>query len=489
MKQLCVVALVVVLLAAVVPTVFSSAWNSRNDPTTFNSFYSNGPVYSLKSLPTSGTLQTTPWADTYWPSYQSGIAIRWASRTPNNFNYTLYTKQQLQAMSPRELVQLSPAEKYDIFVGRYDYPTVRAEWQRTSPADASWEGICHGWAVAALQYQQPNPVTLENPDGIDVPFASSDVKAYLDYFIAEYAGQYASTDFIGDRCNYDIEEYPAKGNISACADLNAGAFHVLISNMLSKNVLAGFVGDRDRSLQVWNQPIFKFTSDLTGRTRPPHSKAAPGTQTEVYVDTTLYYTLEMRPQYQPISSPVVGNLRLQYWLELDAQGNILGGSYDTWERLDFAWMQSQVLPFSGFFKNVQTIYQAATNGSSNNVVANMVDLKPLPTTVLSEIKGQISVSSYENDVALRWSITPPAGMKFSAVEFEFDEFATERYRDKVKIYEGADGNGAMVGVFHGSRAQVPSKPFVVNSNGAVVVFHSDHWGTDAGFVLRYRGIF
>ena len=67
------------------------------------------------------------------------------------------------------------------------------------------------------------------------------------------------------------------------------------------------------------------------------------------------------------------------------------------------------------------------------------------------------------------------------------DFATERYRDKVKIYEEVDGSGALVGVFHGAHTQVPTR-FVVRSNGALVSFKTDSWNTNTGFTIRYRGI-
>jgi hypothetical protein len=38
-------------------------------------------------------------------------------------------------------------------------------------------------------YRQPHAVTLVNADGISVPFGSSDVKALLSYFTAEYDEQ------------------------------------------------------------------------------------------------------------------------------------------------------------------------------------------------------------------------------------------------------------------------------------------------------------
>ena len=42
----------------------------------------------------------------------------------------------------------------------------------------------------------------------------------------------APTDFVGERCKYDLQNHPDRENDTACADLNAGAFHVIIANLL-----------------------------------------------------------------------------------------------------------------------------------------------------------------------------------------------------------------------------------------------------------------
>lgn len=91
---------------------------------------------------------TSPRAD--WPSQLGGIAHRWNSNNSQDFSYTFNTLAQLQNMTQDQLAQLSPAEKLDIFAGRYDYPTVQSEWQRTSPNDAQWEGLCHGALIGAV---------------------------------------------------------------------------------------------------------------------------------------------------------------------------------------------------------------------------------------------------------------------------------------------------------------------------------------------------
>lgn len=55
---------------------------------------------------------------------------------------------------------------------------------------------------------QPNNITLKNKDGIVIPFASSDVKALLTYFLAEY--NTVETPYLGQRCNIDLDAYPTQ---------------------------------------------------------------------------------------------------------------------------------------------------------------------------------------------------------------------------------------------------------------------------------------
>jgi hypothetical protein len=58
-------------------------------------------------------------------------------------------------------------------------------------------GLCHGWAPASITYAEPKPITVTNADGITIPFGSSDIKAQLTYFAAEYAQ--GVTKFVADR--------------------------------------------------------------------------------------------------------------------------------------------------------------------------------------------------------------------------------------------------------------------------------------------------
>ncbi len=63
-------------------------------------------------------------------------------------------------MSQSAFRALAPSEKWDIFNGRYDYP-VRNEVNRyASPSRPTWEGICDGWAGAAMNHDEPLPIIV-----------------------------------------------------------------------------------------------------------------------------------------------------------------------------------------------------------------------------------------------------------------------------------------------------------------------------------------
>ena len=88
-------------------------------------------------------------------------------------------------MVPESIALLSPAEKYDILVGIYDFPLNNRAKAEGSVHEPSWSGYCHGWAPAAHRFEEPEPVTLVNDDGVEVRFGSSDIKALMTYFEAE----------------------------------------------------------------------------------------------------------------------------------------------------------------------------------------------------------------------------------------------------------------------------------------------------------------
>lgn len=333
---------------------FKEAWNAANDPVNLRDAYE----VHLASLPSGGTVARAPWTDTYWPSSRGGIADRWNDQTsPSAFDYKLAKKNAVKNMTLAARAKLSPAEKYDIYMGRFDYPLVNEERQRTSPDDAAWFGLCHGWAPAAINFEEPQPVTVASADGIELPFGSSDVKALL-----TFAQQYGEDDrTVGERCNHDLAVAPDHANDPECRDTNAGSFHIIIANQLGL-LQKAFVAEVNRDYQIWNQPVYGFESKVISVSGDVYAGAAPGTVKIASVRTEMNYVSELGADWDP--RPVaafpsqLNRKTYEYMLELDADGAIIGGEWKTHGRPDFLWTQEAPL-FTGYLAGVKELYEAA----------------------------------------------------------------------------------------------------------------------------------
>jgi hypothetical protein len=254
-------------------------------------------------------------------------------------------------MSVEQLKALSPAEKYDIFMGRFDYPTVASERNRVSRSDADWEGICHGWAPASLLYLEPGAATLIGADGVRVPFGSGDVKALLTYFHAVV--NRGGVRGLGARCRTKLNGRP--GSSPECQDVNAGAFHVVLANQLGLRK-QGFVADVTRDFEVWNQPVHGFSTRIRGYQKPSLG-AAPGTVKEAVVDTTMTYAFEIDPTWNP-GVRKDRSKTYTYRLELNNNGQIIGGEWYSLDRPDFLWTQGR-RSFSGYYAKIFEVYKAS----------------------------------------------------------------------------------------------------------------------------------
>ncbi len=154
-------------------------WNGANMPENLNRDYER----NFSRLPLKARLSDdkTPWSDSYWPSRRASIANRW--QTDEGYSrYRLASLAQLRGMDRGQIARMSPAEKYDIAVGDYNYRVTHMAWGSSSPRASDWAGICNGWSQGALTYDEPRPTDFVNPDGIVVPFASSDVKGLISFF-------------------------------------------------------------------------------------------------------------------------------------------------------------------------------------------------------------------------------------------------------------------------------------------------------------------
>ncbi len=359
----------------------ADAWDYRNDPARMAQFVNQELNYKLDELPKTGEATNKPWPASYWPTYMDSTNHRWRSAD-----------------------ELSPMEKYDVAFNGWEVPAGfmdlrpfnpnRCEegfdeeyYQKLGPAASwmsnykgnkrsrefygaeptaekcgeenpveSWWGLCHAWAPAANLEQEPiYPVTHNG-----VTFYPADIKALA---LTIYDG--TNSMILGGRCNTKEVERDENGRIkdAACRDTNAGAMHVLLTNLIGVHGMS-FQEDRTYNYEVWNQPILGFEitqmEEISEQQAIEALIAEPEGVTEypynddavkfVEVFATVKYITESHQEERALL-PELGRYtrsdRYHYILELDADGKVLGGewlqgrtNHSMWgisEQPDFLW--------------------------------------------------------------------------------------------------------------------------------------------------------
>lgn len=372
--------------------VHAERWDDNNHPNHFNKVTGTPIISSYALLPLVGKLddERLGWSETYWPANKGGIAFRWNHPDPMPFNYDFITKEELKKMSLPQLEQLSPAELYDIAQGDYTYSLTRKTLSQFTPQDLWWEGICHGWSLAAANYPEPAKVVVRNPDGIRVPFGSSDVKGLLAMHDA-YNSQGIYTH-IGGRCSA-LGKVPGEGssrdaNINMpleelaealdCRDVNAGSFHIVMANMIgiqSKSLVA----DVDRFNDVWNQPVVSYAASFKEELPVAEAHYMYGVARRLRMEMIMTYGEELQFSNQAAITrgednfvsklPVTGTTHqefrsktYEYILELDSMDHIIGGEWISVTRPDFLWTKkrdrafhNKPMPLGGLGKIYQPV--------------------------------------------------------------------------------------------------------------------------------------
>lgn len=296
--------------------------------------------YNFYFLPLKGTIADKEklWSGDSWRLNRGAINYRWNAENKVGFDYQAPSSREVLASPTKRLEELSPAEKYDILMGRYDYPLkYEVDWMARN-GKMDWEGLCHGWAGASLNHKEPGPVTLTNPDGIKVPFGSSDVKALLTY---AYSKLIVNSDAaLGKRCEfYSLVEEDYCDN-----DLSPVTFHAVVTNKIGLRGQS-FIADMDRYKEVWNHPILSYeTKILTKRNR------------YVTVTTKLVYVdIFEKNSWEKGLKQMRSNFTTKYELELDKNGNMIGGRWLSYERPDFLWTVTEPLEFEGYLQGVKKL--------------------------------------------------------------------------------------------------------------------------------------
>lgn len=287
------------------------------------------------------------WSDDFWPLNKGNINRRWNAPVRVGFNHRSPTRDELLTLPQEKIAQLAPSEKFDLLMGAYDYPLRKEVNQIAANQNAEmWEGMINGWAVASLLHVEPQPKTLKNPDGIDIPFGSEDIKGLLGYYYSYHEAPVADA-MVGKPCQL-------RGCIE---DVTPASFHLALANMIGKKKL-GFLMDIDRSRDVWNHPVVAYETEYRGNAEL-HDGATPGTYSIVRLKTTVTYIDEALNQTW---APLLGTQDqletkqlYQYWLHLDVDGNIIGGEWKSNERPDYLWTVKTPANFSGLLSGLTAL--------------------------------------------------------------------------------------------------------------------------------------
>ncbi|HXH29380.1 MAG TPA: hypothetical protein VNJ01_01085 [Bacteriovoracaceae bacterium] len=328
--------------AVAAPLGIDHAWDGVSDPLIMSSKFER----KFSKLPATGKAkdETKFWSGDYWALFLGNINYRWNAEYKTGFNLKSPSKQTAMSMSESQLASLAPSEKYDLLTGNYNYPVRNDVYNMSYPNAAEWEGICHGWAPAAMNHSEPMPKILTSVDGIKIPFGSSDIKALLSYYYA-YKHEVDNTHQMGERC------YGGR-----CAeDLNAGAFHIVLANKIGLEGV-GFIADVDRYWEVWNHPVHSYTTSVVEESSYPYRYSAHGTVKVLRVRTAMSYIDEsVGNSWQAMlgtPAQVYKTKNYEYYLDINASNEIIGGEWISAERPDFLWLKAKPAKFVGILSRL-----------------------------------------------------------------------------------------------------------------------------------------
>jgi hypothetical protein len=278
-------------------------------------------------------LSRSPWAGNYYPMEDGGIAQRWQAPEGEEIHMNIarkLTKEDLKKMSPAQIERLSPAEKYDIMQGDYNFSLTQHELERRGPL--RW---VNGIRCAGILMPEPEQaVRVYNPDGIEIRFQPADLKALsgASYF---YVEKYAQ---LGAPTQEGRAESPP----------NAAVFDLALRYYLAKKEKP-FVIDAHKGKEIWNETVIGFKRELsnnrklTDLDKVNFPKAASKVKVWFELETLGEIGIEESngtTKAKVADGSLSGRVQGSYMLYLDSQGKSIGG---TWVKgklvrgVDFVW--------------------------------------------------------------------------------------------------------------------------------------------------------
>jgi hypothetical protein len=228
---------------------------------------------------------------------------------------------------------------------------------------------------------------------------------YLTQYLPDYQAKAKRKNFSLEGDNIEQASdfvQKVKTAMDSCENTNAGSFHIVIANQLGK-MKEGFMFDKTRDVEVWNQPAFKYASQIEKMPVSSLPTSAPGTTSVVKVKTKLYYADDsdygwtystpanlglfnwdgnatfqgmiesFKQEYakysrllmnegdedEPLKYPLGLHdaANYEYTLDINASGEIIGGDWISFNRPDYMWIMKKE-GFVDDFKRLGEVYQA-----------------------------------------------------------------------------------------------------------------------------------
>lgn len=318
-------------------------------------------------------LPTIPWTGDYFALKKGQLGYRFAdSKAPYRGKWKKFYKFHKEKpvsnyIRRNRINQLSPSEKYDLLIGDKEGTLTYEQWDEGRRElneygyVLHWAGLCHGLAHVSMNLPRPiKAVTLKSVDGAhQVKFYPDDIKGLGSLLWGHGNFDYR---FIGNRCEQKKPKTDRNGRIinSSCFDNNPGTFHLAVIHQIGMSKRS-FIMDSNLDYEVWNTPVVgykisyfnpqtkqlssvakdvalpinNFRNDPFSSYRSPMARQIVGVQMEVKY--MLLSEAEMRSQDRNPKEYLVST-RYRYDLELDAEGNILGGEWYLNKHPDFLWL-------------------------------------------------------------------------------------------------------------------------------------------------------
>ncbi len=318
-----------------------------------------------------GKALTPAWSYHAWPAFKAGVAYRYldpffqrSDLWPDLFN-------EYQAVPPLLMIAraqvdlLSPIEKYEYLIGNMDFSITNEQWSKGQRyLDAygeipTWIGICHGTSPASINSPRPTKtVTLKSFDQQhDIPFYPADIKALVSYAWATSGG---ASSVMGARCE-NVMRSGLRPTLN-CLDTNPGSFHLAVVNLMGLRKEA-FIMDSFAGREVWNRAVMSYRysyfrpgtrnqSDnllhaLVARKdyrNDPYAKFRSPQATHILgisMELTYMIGIPANGQSNGPETDVTDKTTYSYDLELDKDGNIIGGEWHSIFHPDFLWVVSR----------------------------------------------------------------------------------------------------------------------------------------------------